>query len=238
MSQLDHPNIIKIFNEFYNDKIHIMILEYCPGNSLIHFIQNNGFLNSYEISMFFGQLIQALIYLKSKGIAHSDIKPANILIDRYNRPKLADFGLSKYCDLGVNCSIISGSIPFLAPEIFENKPYDPFIADIWSLGCTIYFCITGSIPWISFKYDRMKDFLQFGNIEFPENIEKDLQLLLFRTLEKNPLRRISLDHIFDLNIFQLSKSLPKPRRLSTFFTSEISKTNRLKINYNYLPTFK
>ena len=96
--------------------------------------------------------MESLIYCKEKNIAHRDLKPENILIESDNDTiKVSDFGLSSlyndpsnlYKMMHTTC----GTINYLAPEVIKNKGYDGHIADVWSLGVLLFFCLFGYLPF-------------------------------------------------------------------------------------------
>ncbi|OHT09791.1 hypothetical protein TRFO_21137 [Tritrichomonas foetus] len=93
--KMDHPNIIQMYEYFFDPDFLYVILEYCPGGSLADYIKTNGKLKDEVLFQVCFQILQALKYCHSQGIAHRDLKPANVLIDKNNRCKLADFGISK-----------------------------------------------------------------------------------------------------------------------------------------------
>ena len=93
----------------------------------------------------FYQVVEALKYLHSLGIAHRDIKPENILIDWGYKIKLIDFGLSNLslqeCPLSTPC----GSPCYAPPEMIRKEKYDGLVSDVWSLGVTLYAMVTGML---------------------------------------------------------------------------------------------
>lgn len=161
LTHLDHPHVIRIFDHFSTDNLLYIILEYCPGGSLKDVIDKNGCVPQQLLYDWCRQIITALYYCHQHCIAHRDVKPSNILIDKYSRAKLADFGLAQLYHAPAYSSdktgqstkknlfsnIFGGSLPYLAPEILSEKLYDPFKADVWSLGVTFYEMASGKLPW-------------------------------------------------------------------------------------------
>ncbi|OHT10993.1 hypothetical protein TRFO_19483 [Tritrichomonas foetus] len=94
LCHLEHPNIVKIYDHFHEGHYYCVILEHCTGRSLSARIREKK-LSPIEFQKITWQILDALIYCSQQRFAHSDIKPSNILLDEFNRPKLADFGLSK-----------------------------------------------------------------------------------------------------------------------------------------------
>lgn len=102
LSKTDHPNIIKLVEVWemkkHDEQICFLVLEYCGGGELFHFIVERGYLTEVEANMVMKQLFEAVKYLHSMGITHRDIKPENFLLSKpkdISEIKVIDFGLSK-----------------------------------------------------------------------------------------------------------------------------------------------
>ena len=145
MMKLNNKHICNLYQYYSFDNYIYMLLEFCPMSLTNAIIQMKNpslewlMKNIYEILIG----IQACHHL---NIAHSDIKPQNILFDKYNRIKICDFGLASEIDCNKS-NKIEGSLCFMAPEILKGKTYDPFKADVWSLGVTFYFMATKTYPF-------------------------------------------------------------------------------------------
>ena len=142
--KLEHPNIVKLYDVFRNDKCICLILEYCDQD----FDNIKYSIKSNEIKSYIIQLNDALKYLKENNIIHRDIKPKNILL-LGNTIKLADFGFASDKTIDMY-NTICGSPLYMAPEIINifigvsnevnNKNVYDSKCDIWSLGLIIYEC--------------------------------------------------------------------------------------------------
>ena len=152
--KLSHPNIVKLYDYFAISKYMILIFEYCEGGTFLDLIKSKSPLLKSNFTKYIYELISALDYSHNNGIAHLDIKPANLFLDKYGHLKLADFGLSQYCNQGSQLQNLYGSIAYMPPEMIRKKPYDPFKADIWSLGITIYQIVTKQIPWMGMEVPK------------------------------------------------------------------------------------
>lgn len=186
LTVLDHPNIIRLYSHFEDSDTFFLILEYCQGGSLEDLIKHHARPKQDKIINYTKQIVAALKYIHSKNIVHHDLKPSNILFDKYGCIKIADFGLS--CAYKQNSSnYYVGSYGYLSPEQRANHVFDPFVADIWSLGVTIYFMTCGFNPFLQQK-NGLKIFI-------PMYVEKTLVNIITGTLEEDPSKRISLNDI-------------------------------------------
>jgi serine/threonine protein kinase len=165
--KLDHPNIVKLYDVFRNEKCICLILEYCDQD--FDNIKYN--IKPSEIKSFIIQLNNALRYLKDNNIIHRDIKPKNILLSG-NIIKLADFGFASDKTIDMY-NTVCGSPLYMAPEIINifigisnevnNKSVYDSKCDIWSLGLIIYECY--------FKFHPFKNSINI--VELYKNIKNN-----------------------------------------------------------------
>jgi len=220
LCKLDHPNIIRLYEAFPNEDSLIIILEYCPGGSLLDLVRNKGVISEKELFSLMVQVVDAMIHLTKCGIVHHDIKPQNILLDPFNRPKLADFGLSSKAGSDKS-HLYQGTWTFLAPEVIKKTPYDPIPADIWSLGVTMFFCLTGRLPFLGTTVKELETSIVSGYFEMPSNISSDCSLLIRGMLQIVPSKRYSLQEI--RTILQEKKSrIPLPHLNSVFSEPKVN----------------
>lgn len=145
---LDNPNIIKVYDYFRYEDFFCLILEWCECGTLMDRLNNKIPLNTLSIKVIMKDILSALVACHELNIAHRDIKPSNIFIDTLGRAKVADFGLSeKLSNMQTTVNVACGSPSYAAPEIYGTSAYDPFKADVWSLGVTFYQMAFGSLPW-------------------------------------------------------------------------------------------
>lgn len=148
LAKLNHPNIVSIYDYFFENHTAFIILEYCPNGSLIDLINKQGRLSTRELERFALEIISALDFLHKKGIAHCDIKLSNILIDNFGRAKICDFGLSRISLNGEkDKKDLRGSIHYMSPEMLSHATYDMFKADVWAIGVLLYVANVGSFPY-------------------------------------------------------------------------------------------
>jgi tRNA A-37 threonylcarbamoyl transferase component Bud32 len=142
-SAMHHPNIVETVDLVYDtDHQWCAIMEFCAGGDMYGVIKH-GKLRTEDIACCFKQLVQAVDYLHSQGVAHRDIKPENLLVNEHGQLKLTDFGVSdvfQVCwERDAHASRgLCGSEPYMAPELFLRKDYDARCVDVWSCGVVFY----------------------------------------------------------------------------------------------------
>ena len=195
LSNIIHTNIIKLYDFFKHGTKLFLILEYCKGGSLDKIIETQP-LNLSLLRNYLRQLIDSLAYCHSIPLAHHDLKPANIFLDEYNRIKLADFGLAQMIKGQDPMSqAYSGSIPFMAPEIFDRKPYDPLKADVWALGVTVYQLLTGKLPFYSSSVKGMVSDMRNERYIMSNDMPKDIATVIKMCLVPNPFKRANISDL-------------------------------------------
>ena len=186
---LNHPNIIRFFAFFRDPYALYTVLEYYPSGSIREQECPIPLPRFVRVAR---DLLSALDCCHAKKIAHRDIKPANILIDPYGRAILADFGLAHQYKAGQVGKTVMGSRFYMAPELGRGPIYDPFKADIWSLGATFYFIVTGTLPWIKAGNElELRRLIDEGNFEYPESLHEGVKDLLKSMLQVNATARLS-----------------------------------------------
>lgn len=140
LSMLDHPNIIRYYENFLEDKALMIVMEYAEGGTVFEYLQqrNGRLLEEEEILKFFAQMLLSLQHVHSKQILHRDLKTQNILLDKKKEAvKIGDFGISKVLLSKSKAYTVVGTPCYISPELCEGKPYNQK-SDIWALGCVLY----------------------------------------------------------------------------------------------------
>lgn len=149
---LDHPGIVKGFDEGRVDKVHYFVMEYVHGKSAGRVLKKRGFFGERRSMDILRQVLAALDYAHARNIVHRDIKPDNLMLTRDGKVKLADYGLVKFTDnLGVAGLTTEGQIMgtpnYISPEQAGGKGAVDIRSDIYSLGATAYHLLTGRPPY-------------------------------------------------------------------------------------------
>lgn len=181
LHRLCDPGIIRFYAFDIRETYSYLFFEYCPNESVKKYLYHNGPFGGHMMMALAKTLLQSLAYIHEHQVAHCDIKPENLLIDIYGRIKYADFGLSNLFPENISQDRV-GSAPYMSPELINSKAWDPFAADIWALGITLYFMHTGNYPWPKSPKVNIKYFITHYDVVYPQTFSKRLRNLLKRML--------------------------------------------------------
>lgn len=123
------------------------VMEYASNGNLMECIRKKKKLEEEEARRVMVELLDALDYIHSIGVAHRDVKPENILIDRNNTVKLGDFGLGKIYERNGVLNSSRGSPCYASPEMLRGGWYQPSKCDVWSAGVVLYLMVLGTLPF-------------------------------------------------------------------------------------------
>ena len=205
LAKLKHKCIVEVLNFGITESGDIyMVMEFIGGVDLKQYIGTKGPLPVEEVVHIVCQILDGLRKAHKKGFIHRDIKPSNILLiddDQEQRIKIVDFGTVKIIEENQRISnpkSIIGSPFYISPEAINKKQIDTR-SDIYSLGCLIFECLTGDVP---FKASTPHETLLLHLSAAPPNMEnvdsEFFQNLVFRCLKKDPKERYqSTDEILN-----------------------------------------
>ncbi|MBC8210602.1 MAG: HDOD domain-containing protein [Gammaproteobacteria bacterium] len=190
VSQLQHTNIVSIYDVGDDPLSPYLVLEYIDGQSLQTLLQNPiGLPVAFKIMR---DVLAGVAAAHNEGIIHCDLKPANILITRQGQAKVADFGLALLADHQHDNEQLMGSPQYMAPEYLETHQHQT-VSDVFSLGLIFYEILAGK------KAVEGKDVYQLlyaisnKPIQPPsrhnKHVDETLDALIMKALEKDPINR-------------------------------------------------
>jgi len=190
-SHLRHPNILKLYGYFYDEKRVFLILEYAPKGEVFSELNRNGRFSEQKTARYICPLSNALHYIHSKNVIHRDIKPENLLLSTDGTVKLGDFGWAIHMTDKKKRFTICGTPDYLPPEMIVDEGHN-YSVDTWSLGVLIYEFLVGQPPFVAERtsdtYRRIVDV----DLEFPDYVSSEAQDLISKLLQKDPNQRMSL----------------------------------------------
>lgn len=141
---LSHPNIVKVYDVSFGDRIQYIVMEYIDGITLKQYIEQQGEIKWREALYFTVQILRALQHAHEKGIIHRDIKPQNIMLLEDGTIKVTDFGIARFSQAETQTMTDKaiGSVHYIAPEQARGG-YINDKADIYSVGVMLYEMLTG-----------------------------------------------------------------------------------------------
>lgn len=146
MAELDHPNVVAMFEWFETEAEVCVVTEFAEGD-LFQVLEDDRCLEVGVVRGVACQLVSALFYLHSQRILHRDMKPQNVLICKGAVLKLCDFGFARSMSMQtLMLTSIKGTPLYMSPELVQELPYD-HTSDLWALGCILYELATGLPPF-------------------------------------------------------------------------------------------
>ncbi len=204
-ASLDHPNIVRAYDvdhqEDGNRQIHFLVMEYVEGESLQDLVSENGLASILDAAEYARQAALGLQHAHENGMVHRDIKPGNLLVDRNGVVKILDLGLARFFRVDEGNEALTlrhdervlGTADYLAPEQAIDSHSVDSRADLYSLGCTLYFMVTGKPP---FTEGTLAQRLLAHQVKTPpavESLRVDLPITLAaiirKMMEKKPADR-------------------------------------------------
>jgi len=199
VAALDHPNIVHAYDIDQDEQLHFLVMEYVDGSNLQDIVKKVGPLDALRCCHYVRQAAFGLEHANNAGLVHRDIKPGNILVDRTGVVKILDMGLARFFNdeddmLTKNFEEnVLGTADYLAPEQAIDSHAVDIRADIYSLGATFYFMLTGRTPfgegtiaqkllWHQTRHPKLVS-------EFRKDLPPELVAVIGKMMDKEPANR-------------------------------------------------
>ncbi|MBA4188642.1 MAG: phosphate ABC transporter substrate-binding protein PstS [Planctomycetaceae bacterium] len=199
VATLNHKNIAQVFDVDQTRGAPFMVMEYVDGVDLHKYVTAQGALEPINAADYIRQAAEGLQHAHEAGLIHRDIKPSNLLLDRAGTIRVLDLGLARFrADSHRNqglterfdANVILGTADFMAPEQAVDSSRVDIRADIYSLGCTLYYMLTGKMVFESDAFTQKMMAHQFQKPtpirKHALNVPEALETIVFRMLEKKP----------------------------------------------------
>ena len=213
LSNISHPNIVKIYERFEDGDFCFLILEYCEHGPLKNILGQGGLPENMAIRMM-RQIAEGVMHMHMLGYVHRDIKPSNVLLDEHWRPKLADFGMCLKFPRGEYLNDFSGSPQYMPPEMVRKVPFDPYKADIWALGVTFYEIANGLVKWPGTRQLVETTIMSVGLTISPRTPRPIAKVVKAMTA-MDPRDRPKIERVVGVKLFREEKQALSSRSLAT-----------------------
>ena len=204
LHMLTHPNIMRLYEVFYEVRTVVLVTELVAGGELFDRIIEKGSYSEKDAAKVMSQLCNALSYMHEKNIVHLDLKPENLL---YAAPmpdetlKVADFGLARTIVKGKEMKSVCGTPGYVAPEIISNRGCDSTAVDMWSVGVILYILLCGFPPFAESELTALFDSIRKARYDFPspwwDSISPQAKSLVKKLLVLDVTKRLSAKQVLE-----------------------------------------
>jgi serine/threonine protein kinase len=199
-AQLDHPNLVRLSFADKDGETYFLVTEFVQGSDLRRLVRHHGPLSARQAAVIVSQAAEALAYAHERGLVHRDVKPGNLLVTPEGHTKLTDMGLASFSwdattnTTGAATPHIVGTPDFLAPEAIVQPSNPRPVSDVYSLGCSLYYAVTGKVPFpggtTSDKLRRHLEEAPLTPTRLNPQLEDEFVDLLADMMHKRPDQRI------------------------------------------------
>lgn len=211
---LSHPNIVKVYDVSFGDRLQYIVMEYIEGITLKEYIEQQKVINWKEAVHFTTQILRALQHAHDKGIVHRDVKPQNIMLLQNGNIKVTDFGIARFSrgETRTMTESAIGSVHYISPEQARGEITDDK-ADIYSVGVVLYEMITGKLPFESDSAVSVAIMQLQNEAVHPRDINPQipigLEQITLRAMQKNTKDRYqsAAEMLLDLDEFRRNPAI-------------------------------
>ncbi len=199
-AQLDHPNLVRVSYADFEGDTYFFVTEYVPGTDLRKLVRRNGPLPYSIAATILSQAAEGLHYAHRRGLVHRDVKPGNLLVTPDGRTKITDLGLAWFLmdELQAarpagRANTLVGTADYLAPESIRQPDKILPVSDVYALGCTLYYAVTGKVPFpggnTTDKIRRHLDETPLNPLHFNPDLPAGFCDAIASMMEKDPNKR-------------------------------------------------
>ncbi len=230
-ARLDHPNIARVFYVGEAEQWNYIVFEYIDGINIRDLVEMDGPLTIDDAVFYARQIAEALQHAHERDVVHRDIKPSNILVTPSGMAKLVDMGLARDTSLDKSTGdqtasgVTLGTFDYISPEQARNPRDADVRSDLYSLGCTLFYMLTGNPPFP--EGTALQKLLNHGSLPPPdprgwrEDISDQLYDIMMKLMAKRPADRYQrpLELVNDLLLLAEQENLPRSQGPSTITLS-------------------
>ncbi|PNF29621.1 hypothetical protein B7P43_G16741 [Cryptotermes secundus] len=201
LTKIENPNIIHVHSILRHGPRIFIFMSFAEMGNLSDFIRAKGKVPEQQARIWFRQMASGVQYLHGKNIAHRDLKSDNIVLSKHFNAKLADFGFARFCVDSDGHPVFSktycGSLGYAAPEIIRGTPYNPKMADVWSLGIILFFMLNVSMPFDVSNLYRLRKAQMSRKLKFRVPTSMAAKSILKQILEPDVTLRPTIDRALE-----------------------------------------
>jgi eukaryotic-like serine/threonine-protein kinase len=193
-ANLNHPNIVAIYDWGQEQGTYFIVMEYVEGQSLRELLGRQGRLPASAAAQIGAQIAAALAFANRNGVVHRDIKPGNVLIDNDGKANVADFGIARdrASDSLTQTGSVMGTANYFSPEQAQGQPVDGR-SDVYSLGVVLYEMVTGRTPFtgdspVAVAYQHVRE-APVPPSQLVPDLPAAMERVILHALAKNPAER-------------------------------------------------
>ncbi len=246
-ARLDHPNIARVYYVGEAERWNYIVFEFIDGVNIRDLVDLEGPLSVDDAVFYTRQVAEALQHAADRNVVHRDIKPSNLLVTANGAAKVVDMGLARDTSLDKSSAdatasgVTLGTFDYISPEQARNPRDADVRSDLYSLGCTLFFMLTGNPPFP--EGTALQKLLNHGSQPPPdprawrEDLSDELYEILMKMMAKRPSDRYQrpVDLINDLLLLAEAENLPRSRSPGTvLMTPSVAQRSLLESNLPWI----
>ncbi|HVM41360.1 MAG TPA: Stk1 family PASTA domain-containing Ser/Thr kinase, partial [Acidimicrobiia bacterium] len=212
-AQLNHPNIVAVYDWGEEGGTYFIVMEYVEGQSLRDMIHREGPLLPERAAEITADIAAALGFAHRHGVVHRDVKPGNVLITSHGQVKVTDFGIARGREAGAltRTGMVMGTATYFSPEQAQGLDVDPR-SDVYSLGVVLYEMAVGSAPFsgddpVAIAYQHVREEATPPSVRNPD-VPVDLERVILTALAKTPADRYPSAEDMRADLIRFTRGLP------------------------------
>jgi serine/threonine-protein kinase len=228
-ANLNHPNIVAIYDWGQESGTYFIVMEYVEGRSLRDLIRSEAPLEPNLVAEIGGEIASALAFAHRSGVVHRDVKPGNVLLTRAGTVKVTDFGIARAgtSDGLTQTGSVMGTATYFAPEQAQGLPVDGR-SDVYSLGVVLYEMVTGVAPFtgdspVAVAYKHVREDPVTPSHRNPD-VPPDLERIIMTALAKDPSHRYQTADDLRADLLRFRRGRPIAAAPVTAIVAEVPTT--------------
>jgi serine/threonine-protein kinase len=225
-ANLNHPNIVAIYDWGQESGTYFIVMEYVEGRSLRDLMRAEGPLEGQHAAEITAEIAAALAFAHRTGLVHRDVKPGNVLLTRSGNVKVTDFGIARAgaSDALTQTGSVMGTATYFSPEQAQGQPVDGR-SDVYSLGVVLYEMVTGAVPFtgdtpVAVAYKHVREDPEAPSHRNPE-VPPDLEQIILTAMAKDPDARYQTADDMRADLLRFLRGRPLAAGPVTAIVSEV-----------------